>query len=68
MTGYSGRIIIGEVLLVDDQVKELIYSGASVTAIKENAQRNGMRLLKDDAVLKASRGITTIEEVLRVAG
>jgi type II secretory ATPase GspE/PulE/Tfp pilus assembly ATPase PilB-like protein len=49
-------------------VKELIYSGASVTAIKENAQRNGMRLLKDDAVLKASRGITTIEEVLRVAG
>jgi type II secretory ATPase GspE/PulE/Tfp pilus assembly ATPase PilB-like protein len=68
MTGYSGRIIIGEVLIVDDQVRELIYSGASVTAIKESAQRNGMRLLKDDAVLKASRGITTIEEVLRVAG
>ena len=68
MTGYSGRIVIGEVLVVDDQAKELIYSGASVTAIKENAQRNGMKLLKEDAVLKASRGITTIEEVLRVAG
>ncbi|MCX5810971.1 MAG: GspE/PulE family protein [Proteobacteria bacterium] len=68
MTGYLGRIIIGEVLAVDDEMRELIYSGASITAMKESAKRNGMRLLKEDAIIKASHGITTVEEALRVAG
>jgi len=68
MTGYLGRVIVGEVLAVDDEMRELIYSGASVTAMKESAKRNGMRLLKEDAIIKASQGITTVEEALRVAG
>jgi type II secretory ATPase GspE/PulE/Tfp pilus assembly ATPase PilB-like protein len=68
MTGYSGRTIIGEVLAVDDEMKELIYSGASVTAMKESARRNGMRLLREDALTKAAEGVTTVEEALRVSG
>jgi type II secretory ATPase GspE/PulE/Tfp pilus assembly ATPase PilB-like protein len=68
MTGYSGRTIIGEVLAVNDEMRELIYSGASITAMRESAKRNGMRLLKEDALLKAARGITTVEEALRVSG
>ena len=68
MTGYSGRTAIGEILIVNDEMRELIYSSASVTAMKENAIREGMRPLKEDAIMKAVQGITTIEEALRVTG
>ncbi len=67
-TGYSGRTVIGEILIIDDELRELIYSAAPVTALKAAAVRKGMRPLKDDAVRKAAAGITTLDEVLRVAG
>jgi type II secretory ATPase GspE/PulE/Tfp pilus assembly ATPase PilB-like protein len=67
-TGYTGRTIIGEVLVIDDEIKELIYAGASAPAIKEKAIQKGMRPLKHHAMLKAAQGITTVDEVLRVAG
>jgi len=67
-TGYSGRTVIGEVLTVDDAMRELIYSGAASTAIRESARRAGMRLLREDALAKAAEGITTVEEALRVSG
>jgi len=67
-TGYFGRIAIGEILIVNDEIKELIYSGASVRAIKEIAIRAGMRTLRDDGIRKAIKGITTFGEVVRVAG
>jgi type II secretory ATPase GspE/PulE/Tfp pilus assembly ATPase PilB-like protein len=67
-TGYLGRTVIGEVLVVDDEIKELIFEGASAPAIKEKAIQKGMRPLKHHAMLKAAQGITTIDEVLRVAG
>jgi type II secretory ATPase GspE/PulE/Tfp pilus assembly ATPase PilB-like protein len=68
MTGYLGRTIIGEILTVNDEMRELIYSGASITAMKESACRNGMKLIREDALLKASRGMTTVEEALRISG
>jgi type II secretory ATPase GspE/PulE/Tfp pilus assembly ATPase PilB-like protein len=68
MTGYSGRTVIDEILSVDDEMRELIYTGAPPTAMKENAVRKGMRLLKEDALTKAAQGITTIEEATRVVG
>lgn len=67
-TGYIGRVAIGEVLLVDDEIKEHIYSGASVYAINEAAKRAGMRSLKENGIKKAFEGVTTFEEVLRVVG
>jgi len=67
-TGYSGRTVIGEILIIDDEIRELIYSAASVTALKAAAVKKGMRPLKEDAVRKAAAGITTLDEVLRVAG
>ncbi len=66
--GYRGRIVIGEILIVDDEIKELIYSGSSVKSIKDTAIRNGMRIMRDDGISKAIEGITTFEEVLRVVG
>lgn len=67
-TGYAGRTVIGEILIVDDEIRELIYSAPSVTVLKAAAVKKGMRPLKDDAVKKAAAGITTLDEVLRVAG
>jgi type II secretory ATPase GspE/PulE/Tfp pilus assembly ATPase PilB-like protein len=67
-TGYLGRTVIGEVLAVNDEIRELIYSGASAIAIKETAIRQGMRTMKDNALAKVVEGLTTVEEVLRVSG
>ncbi|OGW22170.1 MAG: hypothetical protein A2X55_06950 [Nitrospirae bacterium GWB2_47_37] len=67
-TGYTGRTVIGEILIIDDEIREMIYSGASIIAIKEAAVKKGMRPLKEDAIIKAAEGITTLDEVLRVAG
>lgn len=66
--GYAGRIVIGEILIVDDYIKELIYMGASVSSIKEMAVKNGMQLMRDDGIKKAVDGITTFSEIIRVAG
>lgn len=67
-TGYLGRTAIGEILIVDDEIKELIYSGSSVKKIKDTAIMRGMKTLRDDGIRKALQGITTFEEILRVVG
>jgi general secretion pathway protein E len=65
-TGYRGRSGIFELLPVTDGVKELILSRADSGAIREKAIGEGMRLLREDGWEKVRRGVTTIEEVLRV--
>ena len=55
-TGYMGRTIIGEVLVVDDEIKELIYAGASAPTIKEKAIRKGMRPLKTSCHVESCPG------------
>jgi general secretion pathway protein E len=65
-TGYRGRTGIFELLPVTEGVKELILSRADSGTIREKAIGEGMRLLREDGWEKVRRGITTIEEVLRV--
>ena len=66
-TGYKGRSGIYEIMLVDDAVRALILKNADSNTIKREAVRTqGMLLLREDGVRKASRGITTLEEVMRV--
>lgn len=67
-SGYSGRASICEILVVDDAIRELIFSGASTIAIAEAAIGNGMVPMLKDGIIKASQGITTLQEILRVAG
>jgi len=67
-TGYSGRLGIHELLLMDDEIRDTIVSDSSVTAIRDIAQRRGMVTLRHDGFRKVREGITTIEEVLHVAG
>lgn len=65
-SGYKGRMGIYEVLVIDDEVTKLINKKANAQDIREYAEKNGMVNLFEDGMLKAKRGITTIEEVLRV--
>lgn len=67
MTGYRGRIAIHEVLVIDNAMREVINAGESIAKIREIAVRNKTIFLVDDGLLKVKQGITTTEEVLRVA-
>lgn len=64
-TGYRGRIAIYEVMLITEELKEFILSGASALEIKREAMRQGMRTLRQSALDKLKLGITTTEEVVR---
>ncbi len=66
-TGYLGRIGIFEVLPVTEKIARLILERAATGAIEKQALEDGMITLKQDGYLKAVEGISTIEEVLRVA-
>ncbi|MBI2601162.1 type II/IV secretion system protein [Candidatus Daviesbacteria bacterium] len=65
--GYLGRIGIFEVLVVTDKLAKLILQHSSASEIEKEAISEGMITMKQDGYLKALEGITTLEEVLRVA-
>ena len=67
-TGYYGRTSIFELIVLDEEIRALIISKASSNVIKDVAIKKGMKTLKHSGMEKAKQGITTIEEVLRVAG
>lgn len=65
-TGYIGRVGIHEMMLVDEPIKELILAArVSTGEVSRVAEENGMVRLREDGLVKAARGVTTIEEVLR---
>ncbi|MGE4357654.1 MAG: GspE/PulE family protein, partial [Candidatus Omnitrophota bacterium] len=66
-TGYSGRKGIFELLLINEEIRKLIVSKASASVIKQTAINQGMSTLLADGLNKAINGLTTLEEVLRVA-
>ncbi|WP_211653924.1 GspE/PulE family protein [Planococcus alpniumensis] len=67
MSGYKGRMAIHEVLVVDDAIKDIINRGGTAAEIREIAVKNKTIFLIDDGLLKVKEGMTTTEEVLRVA-
>ncbi|WP_432355784.1 GspE/PulE family protein [Sporosarcina sp. A2] len=67
MTGYRGRVAIHEVLLIDDTLRELININATPARMREAAVNSGTIFLIDDGLDKVKQGLTTTEEVLRVA-
>ncbi|MBN1276779.1 MAG: type II secretion system ATPase GspE [Deltaproteobacteria bacterium] len=66
-TGYSGRTGIFELMLLDDNIKNLILRTSDANAIKRKAVELGMITLSGDGAKKVMDGITTIEEVIRVS-
>ncbi|MFA6312842.1 MAG: GspE/PulE family protein [Sterolibacterium sp.] len=67
MTGYLGRIGIYEILLLSPELKQLIVANADLAKIREQAAREGMKPLRISGAMKIAAGLTTIEEVLKVA-
>jgi type II secretory ATPase GspE/PulE/Tfp pilus assembly ATPase PilB-like protein len=65
-TGYSGRTGIFELLVMDDDLRDLVLRKASSHEIRQAAMEKGMRTLYQDGMLKVALGITTVEEVERV--
>ena len=65
-TGFSGRIAIFEILLIDDELKNAVLINPDSATLKEKALRNGLVTLRMDGADKVAKGITSIDEVLRV--
>ena len=65
-SGYRGRKAIGELLVLNDELREAIINRAPVRQLKEMSQKNGVRLIRAVALDLVRRGETTLEEVNRV--
>jgi type IV pilus assembly protein PilB len=67
-TGYSGRIGVHELLAIDDELRDAITAEAAIGTIRQLAADKNMITLRTDGFRKVREGITTVEEVLHVAG
>ncbi|MGZ5444279.1 MAG: type IV-A pilus assembly ATPase PilB [Thermoanaerobaculia bacterium] len=64
-TGYKGRVGLIEVMVIDDDIRDLILSGGTAIDIKRKAMENGMITLRRSGLIKIKDGVTTVEEVVR---
>ena len=64
--GYKGRMGIHEVLQISPTIKEMVMKSATADSVEETARQEGMLTMLEDGIYKAARGVTSIEEVLRV--
>jgi general secretion pathway protein E len=65
-TGYRGRRAIAEILILDDEIRDMVVEKQPIRLIKEVARRNGTRHLREVALAQVKRGETTLAEVKRV--
>jgi len=63
-TGYTGRVAIHELLLMDQNIKQIIIKDGNSEDIKNQGKKTGMRTLLEDGLGKVQEGITSIEEVM----
>ncbi|MDQ1343532.1 MAG: ral secretion pathway protein [Patescibacteria group bacterium] len=67
-TGVRGRVGIYEVLHFSNSVRDLVRQGESPSRILEEGRKNDLILMREDGVLKAMRGKTTLEEIFAAIG
>ena len=65
-SGYRGRLGIFELLLINDELRDMIVQRRSATEMLTVARKRGIKLMRDDGWTKVIKGMTTVEEVLRV--
>jgi type IV pilus assembly protein PilB len=65
-SGYKGRVGITETFVLTSKIRELILAQASERELKNAAREQGMKTMREDAVYKACRGLTSLEEVVRL--
>lgn len=66
-SGYRGRIGIYELMIINGKIRELMFAGADTNTLRVEAIKSGMSTLYADGMLKVIRGVTTFDEVNRVA-
>jgi type IV pilus assembly protein PilB len=64
-TGYRGRLGIYEIMVLNDEVRELIMNHASTNILRSAAKKAGMRMLRENGLAAIFDGLTTIEEVVK---
>lgn len=67
MTGYIGRIGVYEILLNSPEIRKLITPQANIAKVREQAYREGMRPLRISGALKVAQGLSSLEEIIKVA-
>jgi type IV pilus assembly protein PilB len=65
-TGYSGRLGIYELLLMDDGLRDLVTANPDVNQLRKVCRERGLVTLRDDGFAKVMKGLTTVDEILRV--
>ena len=66
-TGYQGRVGVFEVLPISEKIGKMILEHATSSDVEKQAIEEGMMTMKQDGYMKVVEGVSTIEEVLRVA-
>jgi len=66
-SGYKGRLGIFELMIMTNKIREMAFQGAATQELRRAAVGQGMRVMFDDGISKALRGITTLDEIFRVA-
>lgn len=64
-TGYKGRMALYEIMVMDDDLREMIMTNASTAALRAESRKRGMRTLRECGMLGIYEGQTTIDEVVR---
>ena len=64
-TGYRGRLGLFEIMVINDELRDLIMKRASSAVLRDAARKAGMRSLRENGLLAIYEGLTTIEEVVR---
>lgn len=67
-TGYKGRMGIFEIMVINDNLRRTIGAGGNIEEVREAARAAGMRTLRERGIEAVTRGLTTVEEVLRETG
>ena len=65
-TGYSGRLGLYELLILDDHIRDAVARNPNVTEFRRICGERGMKSLREDGFEKVGEGRTTVEEILRV--
>jgi type II secretory ATPase GspE/PulE/Tfp pilus assembly ATPase PilB-like protein len=64
-SGYAGRTVIHELLIMNDDIRSLIIKNADSSTVKKKAVEHGMITLREDGVHKVLSGMTTVDELMR---
>ena len=65
-SGYKGRVGLYSVMVMSERIKEMVVAGTPEADLATAAREEGMCTLREDGVSKVRRGLTSLEEVLRV--